>query len=409
MKLRIEKGKAKGEIKAPSSKSMAHRLLICAGLCQGKSSVGEIPKCDDVLATMDCLEALGANLELKGDDVTVLGSNVKEAKPRKALFCRESGSTLRFFMPIAMLSGNVTAFEGVSALMARPMAVFESLFAEKGLLYKKEDNKIIVCGPLRGGEYNIPGDVSSQFISGLLFALPLAEEDSIINITTPLESRPYLDLTVCALNEFGVNIEWADANTIKIKGNQAYKPTAVTVEGDASGAAFPDSLNLFGGNVKLTGLKEGSIQGDAVYPVLFDELEKGKPTISLADCPDLGPVLFAIATAKNGATFTDTKRLKIKESDRASAMATELQKFGAKVTASENSVIIDSGEFHAPKETLSGHNDHRIVMALSILLTATGGEIDGAEAVSKSYPEFFEHLRKLGIEVKDMGVILGEN
>lgn len=401
MKLRIEKGTANGQITAPPSKSMAHRLLIAAALSEGISTVHGISKCEDVLATMDCLEALRVKFEVSGNDVNVYGENIKNATPTKPLFCRESGSTLRFFIPIAMLSGNSTVFEGANGLMSRPMTVYENLFAEKGLSYNKENNKITVCGPLKGGEYCLPGNVSSQFISGLLFALPLAEENSIIRMSTPVESRSYIDLTLSALNTFGIAIEWADETSLTIKGGQSYKPSNVTVEGDASGAAFPDALKLFGGNVIVGGLKSDSMQGDAIYPKFFAELSAGTPTISLGNCPDLAPILFAIAAAKHGGTFLDTKRLRIKESDRAKAMAIELRKFGPKVTVNENSVVIESNEFHTPSEVLWGHNDHRIVMALSVLLTLTGGEIEGAEAVSKSYPEFIDHLRHLEIEVNE--------
>lgn len=402
MKIRIEKGMAKGEITAPPSKSMAHRLLIGATLCEGVSTIHGISNCEDVLATMDCLETLGAKFEINGNDVTVYGLNIKKAKPVTPLFCRESGSTLRFLIPIAMLSGNIAVFEGADSLMKRPMEVYEDLSVEKGLIYTRENNQITVCGSLRSGEYQIPGNVSSQFISGLLFALPLIDGDSTIKSTTPIESRSYIDLTISSLNTFGVAVVWDDENTLKIKGGQIYKPVRVVVEGDASGAVFSDALNLFGGKVILKGLEDASLQGDAVYPKLFSELDNGTPTISIEDCPDLAPILFAVAAAKHGGTFLDTQRLKIKESDRAETMAEELRKFGTKVTVNENSVVIDSKEFHAPNTILSGHNDHRIVMALSVLLTITGGEIDGVKVVSKSYPEFFDHLKHLGIEVMEI-------
>lgn len=401
MKVRIEKGKAKGQITAPSSKSMAHRLLIAAALAEGVSTVRAVSMCEDVLATVDCLTALGAKFEASGEDILVRGLDMGKTKPMGTLFCRESGSTLRFLLPISMLSGNQAVFKGADGLMRRPMAVYETLSAEKGLTYVTGDNSITVCGPLTSGEYMLPGNVSSQFISGLLFALPLVEGDSIIRLTTQVESRSYIDLTIDALRTFGVCVVWKDTQTLQIQGGQTYCPSNVTVEGDASGAAFPDALNLFGGEVSVCGLAPNSIQGDGIYPKLFTELDHGTPTISIGDCPDLAPILFAIAAAKNGGVFLDTKRLKIKESDRAEVMAEELRKFGAEVTVNENSVVIEPSAFCAPSATLCGHNDHRIVMALSVLCTVTGGEIDGAEAVAKSYPAFFDHLRQLGIEVKE--------
>lgn len=402
MKLRIEKGTARGKITAPPSKSVAHRLLIAAALADGKSVIRSVSNCEDVLATMDCLTTLGAKFEVMGDDVTVHGADMRAAKPTSPLFCRESGSTLRFLIPIAMLSQSPTVLEGAQSLMKRPMTVYEALSVEKGFSYSKKDDEITVCGPLTSGKYTVPGNVSSQFISGLMFALPQLPSDSVIHITQPIESRSYIDLTIQALEKFGVSVFWADANTLKIKGGQTYKPADVAVEGDASGAAFPEALNLFGGDVSVVGLNPDSIQADAVYPSLFEALNTGKPTISIADCPDLAPILFSVAAAESGGTFLDTKRLKIKESDRAEVMAEELRKFGTKITVNENSVIIDATDFHAPTQTLRGHNDHRIVMALAILCTLTGGEIDGAEAISKSYPSFFDHLTQLGIEVKQL-------
>ena len=402
MKIRIEKGKAEGRITAPPSKSMAHRLLIAASLAEGKSTVRGISMCEDVLATIDCLRALGARIELCGEDATVYGMNARNSSPKEKLFCRESGSTLRFLIPIAMLSDAECVFCGSEGLMRRPTELYEKLFAEKGLKYVKKSSQIEVCGRLMGGEYVVPGNISSQFISGLLFALPLADGDSVIRINSEIESRSYIDLTLYALNTFGIEAGWADKYSLKIKGNQSYSAKDVEVEGDASGAAFIEALNFLGGNAQINGLNPESIQGDSVYPQLFEALEGNSPVISLGDCPDLAPVLFALAAKKNGGTFLETKRLKIKESDRAEVMAEELRKFGVCVTVNENSVEIDSKGFHAPAECLSGHNDHRIVMALSVLLTAVGGEIDGAEAVSKSYPEFFEHLRQLKIEAKEI-------
>ena len=208
-------------------------------------------------------------------------------------------------------------------------------------------------------------------------------------------------MTISALKIFGVEVKWENDHTIFIAGGQSYKPTDTAVEGDFSGAAFPDALNLFGGNVEVMGLNADSIQGDRVYKKYFEMLKCGVPSIHIGDCPDLGPILFAVAAAMCGGIFSGTKRLKIKESDRASAMAEELEKFGAAVSVYDDSVTVYPKEFHAPSEILAGHNDHRIVMALSILLTITGGEISGAEAVSKSYPEFFRHLRSLGIEVEE--------
>ena len=402
MNIRINKGMAKGSITAPPSKSMAHRLLICAALASGVSTVRGISACEDVKATLDCLSAFGIEYKTDGCDVTVSGKRPSEIIPRSPLFCRESGSTLRFLIPIAMASGHTAVFYGEGGLMARPMNVYEKLFCEKGLTYISDGESIVVKGPVSGGEYSLPGNVSSQFISGLLFVLPTLQNDSIIKIAPPIESRSYIDLTISALKSFGVICEWSDEYTIKIKGGQTYAATTVSVEGDYSGAAFPDSLNLFGSEISVTGLNPDSIQGDKVYKKYFDMLKCGTPNIHIGDCPDLGPILFAVAAAKHGGIFTGTKRLKIKESDRAAAMAAELQKFGTSVSIYDDTVVIYPADFHSPHEPLSGHNDHRIVMALSVLLTLTGGELYGAEAVNKSYAEFFTGLKTLGIEVTEI-------
>ena len=399
MKLKITKSTARGRINAPPSKSMAHRLLISAAMCDGVSTVRGISSSSDVAATVDCLSALGVNIERVGEDVIVHGRKMTEAQPHGALKCRESGSTLRFMLPIAMLTGKTAMLTGAEGLMSRPMSVFEELARERGLGYLADGGSITVKGPLTPGEYTVVGNISSQFISGLLFALPNLAGDSRIRITPPIESRSYIDLTISALSRFGVRVVWEDEKTLYIKGGQSYTPTDVTVEGDWSGAAFPDAFNLFGGEVTVDGLDPESIQGDRAYPRYFEMLRRGVPTIHIGDCPDLGPILFAIAAAKNGGVFTGTARLKIKESDRAAAMAEELGKFGASVTVREDKVVVFPASFGAPREPLFGHNDHRIVMALSVLLTLTGGEIEGAEAVSKSYPEFFDHLRTLGVEV----------
>jgi len=402
MKIHINEGVARGNISAPPSKSMAHRLLICAAMCEGVSTVRGISTCEDVLATLDCLGALGVRCEQVGEDVIVCGKKPQDMRPSEPLKCRDSGSTLRFMIPIAMRSEQTAVFYGAKSLMSRPMSVYENMCRERGLTYLSDGESIVVKGQLGGGEFTLPGDVSSQFISGLLFALPTADKDSTIRILPPIESRSYIDLTIDALKSFGVSAVWQDEHTIFIKGKQKYNPTDVTVEGDYSGAAFPEALNLFGGEVCVSGLRPDTIQGDSVYKKYYDMLVRGVPTIHIGDCPDLGPVLFAIAAAKNGGVFTGTRRLKIKESDRAAAMAEELKKFGTSVSVYEDTVVIYPAEFHAPSEVLCGHNDHRIVMALSVLLTLTGGEIEGAEAVSKSYPAFFENLEALGIEVNEI-------
>ena len=401
MNVKILKGTPEGRITAPPSKSMAHRLLICAAMANGTSRISGISDCEDVSATINCLRALGADIVENGDTVTVTGIDMTSATPTSTLNCRESGSTLRFFLPIALLSGKNTLFMGADGLMKRPMSVYEELCKKKGFIYNADGGSIAVRGPLTPGEYEVVGNISSQFISGLLFALPSLAKDSKIKIIPPIESKSYIDLTIEALALFGVTVKWADDTTLYIKGGQKYQPKNRSVEGDYSGAAFIDAFSLFNTGVEVDGLNPDSTQGDKVYKLLFDMIKKGVPTIHIGNCPDLGPILFAAAAAKHGAVFTGTKRLKIKESDRAAAMAEELSKFGVSVTVHEDKVVVYPINFHAPSVPLYGHNDHRIVMSLAILLTLTGGEIIGAEAVNKSYPSFFEDLRTLGIEVME--------
>ncbi len=400
MQVTIQKGSARGHIAAPASKSMAHRLLICAAMSEGESVIRGISDCEDVSATLDCLSALGVTYQKEGSTVRLWGIDPRHAAPKTALHARESGSTIRFFVPIAWLSGNETILSGAPSLMKRPMKLFADLAAEKSLFYQAEGEQLRVKGPLPSGNYTLPGNVSSQFISGLLFALPLTEGDSTISLIPPVESRSYLELTLSALRAFGVRAEWRDENTLLVPGNQSYSPRSLAVEGDYSNAAFLEAFNLFGGEVTVDGLCADSLQGDRVYRDCFAALQKGRATLSIGDCPDLGPILFAVAAAKHGGVFHGTRRLRIKESDRVSAMAEELAKLGVEAIIDEDSVEILPAELHAPPTPIAAHNDHRIVMSMAVLLTLTGGTIDGAEAVKKSYPAFFSDLQALGLEVQ---------
>ncbi len=399
MNITIEPGCAAGYIMAPSSKSMAHRLLVCAGLCQGVSHIRCMDFNADVLATIACLRALGVVCQVDGDTVTVHGVDMKRAKPQDILDCHESGSTLRFFIPLALLSGETVRFTGTEKLLSRPLGVYAQLCARHGFTYEKNPHFLEIRGKLSAETFTVPGDISSQFITGLLLALPLLEGDSVIAITPPVESRGYIDLTLQVMEMFGVHADWKDETTLVIPGGQTYRATDADVEGDYSAASFFAALDALGGDIDIGGLFPDSLQGDKVYMAHFQSLCEGCPTIDIANCPDLGPVLFAVAAAKNGGYFTGTHRLRIKESDRSASMAAELAAFGTEVTVGENTVQIVPKEFHRPAVTLHGHNDHRIVMALAVLLTLTGGTIEGAEAVSKSFPDFFEKLQSLGIKL----------
>lgn len=400
MRAVIKKSTASGKVLAPPSKSMAHRMLIGAGLAKGISVIKGISQSEDMKATIDCLTALGAKCEISDNTVTVTGTDLKNLPENPHLKCRESGSTLRFFIPLCLMSGKTeVTLSGSEYLFSRPLNVYEEICLRQGIDYKKESASLKLKGTLLSDNFRIKGNISSQFITGLLFVLPLLNKDSTITLIPPVESLSYINLTIQALKVFGVEVKWQDEKTLFVKGNQQYKAVDALVEGDYSNAAFFEAFNALGGNVEVEGLLEDSLQGDRVYKKHFPALLKGTPTINISDCPDLGPVLFAVAGAKHGGVFTGTRRLRLKECDRAQAMAQELKKFGIAVTVREDSVVVYPHDFHKPDETLDGHNDHRIVMALSVLLTLTGGEILGAQAVRKSMPDFFEKIESIGVEV----------
>ena len=393
MRVELTPSVSAGKTVAPPSKSMAHRYLIVAALCKGKSLIHGIHPSEDILATVDCLRALGVRVELKGTDAVVYGGTL--CPPSEPLQCRESGSTLRFFIPICLLLGAPVTLCGSPRLMERPLSVYEALCVEQGFRMERGQGEVTVCGCLKNQTYRLDGSVSSQFISGLLFALATFPQKSRIELAGEPESRSYIDLTVGALRSFGFEAQWESRTVLSLGGEGT--PQELTVEGDYSNAAFFDALNLLGGRVEVEGLDPASMQGDRVYRACFDQLAEGCPTVSLKDCPDLGPVLMMLAAALHGAVFTHTERLKIKESDRGAAMAAELKKCGAEVVVEPHRIVVVPSVLHAPTEPVCGHNDHRIVMSMAVLLSRLGGVIEGAEAVAKSLPDFFDRLASLGI------------
>jgi len=397
MKAIFKPCKLKGSINAPPSKSMAHRYLIGAALSKEKCVISGARYSEDILATIDCLKALGAEIYTENDTVTV---NSKDfMKPTCAVLnCRESGSTLRFFIPLALCTGKEITLQGSKRLFQRPLDVYEKLCLDNGFEFKKNEDSVTVCGKLRSGKYEIDGDISSQFITGLIFALVYLSEDSSIRIIPPFESRSYINLTVSALKSFGADVEFKDEYNIVIKKSRLHSFSG-SVEGDYSNAAFLDAFNYIGSDIAINNLNADSLQGDKVYKEYFDKLSSGTPTLDISDCPDLGPVLIALSALKNGAILTGTDRLKIKESDRGQAMHEELRKLGGGLIFGENSITVPKLDLKNTETVLDGHNDHRIVMALSLILSKYGGAIDGAEAVRKSYPSFFEDIKNLGAQV----------
>lgn len=398
--IRINKSIGSGIISAPPSKSYAHRLLIASLLSKEECSVKNIAMSNDIIATLNCVKALGKKVEIKDDCITLKNINCG-LNDELEFDCLESGSTLRFFIPIALLSGKKLIFKGSKRLIERGIGVYEEIFKKQNIKFIKESDRFIIDGILKSDDFYMSANVSSQFISGLLFALPLLENDSKIIITSNIESKNYIDITIDVLKQAGVIIDFDETNNIiYIKGNQEYKRNDYAVEGDYSNSAFLEVFNYFGSNIKVEGLNELSYQGDKVYKKYFEELNKENCVIDIKNCIDLGPILFCFSAMKYGATFINTQRLKIKESDRVNDLKEELNKFGVEVIDKGNEVIVNNKNLRKADLILNGKNDHRIVMALSVMLSVFGGEIEGYEAVSKSYPNFFDVLKKLGFEVE---------
>ncbi|MBE6783621.1 MAG: 3-phosphoshikimate 1-carboxyvinyltransferase [Ruminococcaceae bacterium] len=387
----------KGFINAPPSKSMAHRYLIGAALSKEKCVISGVDYSEDILATIDCLKALGAETEIEKDTVTVNPVNFLKTTS-SVLNCRESGSTLRFFIPLALCTGNEITLQGSKRLFERPLDIYENLCADNNFRFTKEDTNVTLCGKLKSGEYKIKGNVSSQFITGLIFALLYLGEDSSIQIIPPFESRSYINLTISALKSFGADICFEDELNIRIRKSDLHSFSGC-VEGDYSNAAFLEAFSYTGSDIEIGNLKADSLQGDRIYKKYFRRIAEGTPTLDISDCPDLGPVLIALASLKNGAILTGTDRLKAKESDRGLAMHEELSKLGGGLIFGNNTITVPKQNLRRSESPLNSHNDHRIVMALSLILSEYGGKIDGAEAVRKSYPAFFEDIVNLGAKV----------
>ena len=419
MRARITPAKIdSGNITIPPSKSLAHRAIICACLAPGRSVISNIDYSVDIRATIEGMRHLGASIKEDKDTLFIDGIETFQYDG-DVVNCHESGSTLRFFLPLFSLTGKRASVSGSKRLIERPQNVYEMLFQEQGIDFVRTYPNIIIDGRLKPGELTLKGNVSSQFITGLLFALPLLEADSKIHIEPPFESRSYVDLTIQMLKRFQIIVEYEDAYTLAIKGNQQYQPTDVLVEGDYSQLVFWASLGVLNHSVETHGLDLHSLQGDKKTIDIFQSMNAGikvlddgyqfcpgtlnGTVIDLNDCPDLGPMLFALATQANGkTTFQNAGRLRIKESDRIEAMETELKKLGCSISSTFGTVTITGPVKLQGNVTLHGHNDHRIVMALSILATIADEPItiDDAQAISKSYPGFFKDLASCGIFIE---------
>ena len=401
MNKRIFISSANGKVLAPPSKSYAHRILISSALSKHDTTIDNVELSNDIIATLNCLKALGVSYEY---DHKIKSLKLSNNLVKSDLFnCLESGSTLRFMIPIAIVENGSATFTGTKRLMERGIGIYEEIFNEQGIKYIKEENSIKVEGKLLPGSYKVLGNISSQFISGLLFSLPLLNGDSVIEIIPPIESIDYIFITIDVLSRFGIEIKDDLVNNrLVIKGNQNYLGINSVVEGDYSNAAFLDAFNYLGGNVYVDGLNELSLQGDKAYIKYFKTLkENDMPTLDISNTIDLGPILFVMASLLNGAKFTGTKRLQIKESDRVKCVCDELAKFGVEYEIGDNYCIIKKSNLHKPTNMISSHNDHRLVMAFTVMLSKFGGVIENTDAVNKSFPTFFEVVRKLGIEVQD--------
>lgn len=415
----ISKGKAFGTVTVPPSKSLTHRALICGALAGIKKeeimqrNAGDVvqPKVkteifpmynsEDIKTTIRCLEKLGAVIKIDGERA-VVERGISLTNTSHILDCRESGSTLRFLMPVCLALGIPATFTGTGRLFQRPMSVYEDICRAQGISFKRNGCSITVEGRISGSDFTIPADISSQFISGLLMSIPLLETPGELIFSTKPESLPYVMLTIDIMKEFGIKVlPDLENDRITIDEGQRYSsPGTVYIEGDYSSAAFLDSFNYLGGKVSLTCLKEDSLQGDKIYREYFNAIAVGRPVLDVSQCPDLAPILMVLGAANNGVTLTSTGRLKLKESDRGKAMAEELGKFGIRVDVDADSISVGGSQIRKLEERISTHNDHRIAMALSILCTLTGGVIENCRVVEKSFPDFYDTLSALGIQVR---------
>lgn len=409
--VRVQAAPIRATAVAPPSKSAAHRALIAAAL-SGHSRIRGILPSDDMEATLRCLGALGIAFERQGDEVHFAG---RTAALSALVDCGESGSTLRFFLPIFAALGQTATFVGHGRLPARPLTTYEQCLPLHGVTWTPaacEGGIVTLSGRLRGGRFEVAGDVSSQFITGLLFALPLCEEDSEIVLTSPLQSAGYVDMTLETLRDAGVEV-CRTPDGFAVRGSQTYCLTDHTVEGDWSQAAFLLTAGALGGDIGVRGLRRDSVQGDRRIEELLrrmgadigwdgDTLRCCRAPLSaieadVADIPDLVPILSVAASVAAGQTrLINAARLRIKESDRLRTTAAMLTALGAAVTETEDALYIDGGTLHGG--TVDGANDHRIVMSAAVAALVTDGviEITDKDSVNKSWPSFFEDYQRIG-------------
>ena len=393
MEQRIIPKKLRGTVTVPPSKSQAHRAVIAACLAGGITEVTNIAFSQDILATTQAMVAFGATVKVNGSTLTVSGA-FPEPEENAVIDCSESGSTLRFLIPLAWISGKKTTFTGRGRLMQRPLDPYFALCDSEGIHYERTEQTVSFCGKLKGGTYRLPGNISSQFITGLLFALPLLKADSVIELTTEVESVGYIQMTLDVLKAFGISVTHDNYQTYHIPGNQSYKPHDITVECDYSQAAFYLCANAMGSQVEVLGLNPESSQGDREIVSIIKRF--GSPlsgiTIDASQIPDLVPVWAVLSTQAEGTTIVaNAARLRIKESDRLATTTDMLRRLGADITEEEDALII-RGKTPLTGGTIDSVNDHRIAMAAAIAATVASGEVTvlGSECVAKSYGNFWQ-------------------
>ena len=417
-----------GEVKIPPSKSMAHRAIICAALSDGFCKIENIDYSDDIIATIDAMNSLGAKIVKYKDYIEVTGAygNSADIEDIRVIDCNESGSTLRFLVPISLLFKGKNKFIGRGNLGKRPLTTYYNIFEKQDITYSYEEGKLnlIVGGELKPGIFEIEGNVSSQFITGILFTLPLLNDDSKIIITTEMESKGYIDLTLRAMSDFGIEVINNDYKEFIIKGNQRYKARNYRVEGDYSQAAFFLCADSLGNNVLCKDLDLNSLQGDKEVIDILERMNvifnasaigvKGTTSGQLvstiidgSQCPDIIPVLTSVAALTNGTTeIINAGRLRIKECDRLAAVTSELNKLGAKIIEKEDGLIVTGVEKLQGGVEVWSHKDHRIAMTLAIASTRCKEPIviKDYECIAKSYPNFFEDFKALGGNVHEWNV-----
>ena len=402
MNVTITPAVLRGTVTPPPSKSQAHRLIIAAALSDGFCRLSNVELSEDIRATLGCMRTLDA--DASADGTIIRGADLVDGHEEPApqvMDCGESGSTLRFLIPVALALKGGGKFTGHGRLMERPQQPYFDLFREKGILCAQKDGVLTVEGRLTPGVYTLPGDVSSQFITGLLYALPLLEGDSEIRLTTDLESRGYVDMTLDALAQFGVRAEYDGERTFRVPGQQYYQHQDLAIEADWSNAAFWYAARFAGCPAEVRGLNPHSVQGDRAIEGFYQRMQgTGRLELDVSQCPDLVPPLAAMAALRGGevTAIVNAGRLRIKESDRLATVTEGLNALGAQVEEHEDYLVIHGQERLAGGVTVSGHNDHRIAMMAAIAAVRCEGPvtITGAECVKKSYPRFWEDYAALG-------------